>query len=173
MSRPFPTDNPFLLGNYAPWPLEGEVHDLPIAGELPREREGTLTAHPKLAPETGEMLFFGYSPLPPFLRYHVVDARGRLTRSVEIEVPVATMMHDFITTKHHVVFMVCPAVFQLDKVAEGGSPIGWRPELGTRIGVLPRDGSSADVRWFDAEPCYGFHPMNAYEDGGPIIPAPF
>jgi len=293
MSRPFPTDSPFLLGNYAPWPLEGEIHDLPIAGELPRELEGTLwrngpnpqfaprgryhwfdgdgmvhafrfrdgrasyrnrwvrtarfgreraageslfgglanmaggdprllqtptagatantnivwhagrllalvessaphaldprtleteglydfggalagpmTAHPKLDPETGEMLFFGYSPLPPFLRYHVADARGRLTRSVEIDVPFATMMHDFITTKHYVVFMVCPAVFQLDKVAEGGSAIGWRPELGTRIGVLPRGGSSADVRWFDAEPCYVFHPMNAYEDGERVI----
>jgi len=53
MSRPFPTDSPFLLGNYAPWPLEGEIHDLPIAGELPRELEGTLWRNgpnPQFAP---------------------------------------------------------------------------------------------------------------------------
>ena len=34
MSRPFP-DAPFLRGNYAPWPMEGEIHDLVVAGELP------------------------------------------------------------------------------------------------------------------------------------------
>jgi carotenoid cleavage dioxygenase len=128
-----------------------------------------MTAHPKLDPETGEMLFFGYSPLPPYLRYHVADANGRVTRSVEIDVHVPTMMHDFIATRNHVIFMVLPAVFQLDKVAEGGSPLAWRPEVGARIGVMPRNGGNADVRWFDVEPCYVFHPMNAYEDGERIV----
>ena len=34
-----------------------------------------LTAHPKLDPVTGEMLFFGYDLFgPPYLRYHVIDA---------------------------------------------------------------------------------------------------
>ena len=28
---------------------------------------------------------------------------------------------------------------------------------------MPRDGGNADVRWFDVEPCYVFHPMNAYD----------
>lgn len=130
---------------------------------------GPMTAHPKLDPETGEMLFFGYSPLPPFLRYHVADASGRLVRSVDVDVPVATMMHDFITTKRHVVFMVCPATFRLENLEKGGSPIGWEPELGTQIGVMPRDGGSADVKWFRADPCYVFHPLNAYEDGQRIV----
>ena len=34
---------------------------------------GPMTAHPKMDPETGEMLFFGYSPFPPYLQYHVAD----------------------------------------------------------------------------------------------------
>jgi carotenoid cleavage dioxygenase len=29
---------------------------------------------------------------------------------------------------------------------------------------MPREGDNASVRWFDVEPCYVFHPMNAYED---------
>src|SRR5699024_9475887 len=41
-----------------------------------------------------------------------------------------------------------------------------------RIGVMPRDGEAqgrvrageAQVRWFDVEPCYVFHPLNAYSE---------
>jgi carotenoid cleavage dioxygenase-like enzyme len=39
---------------------------------------GAMTAHPKLDPENGEMLFFGYSPFPPYLQYFVVDRGGDL-----------------------------------------------------------------------------------------------
>ena len=37
-----------------------------------------MTAHPKICPETGELLFFGYSSLPPYLTYHRVSAAGEL-----------------------------------------------------------------------------------------------
>jgi carotenoid cleavage dioxygenase len=130
---------------------------------------GPMTAHPKLDPETGEMLFFGYGFTPPFLRYHVVSADGALVRSEEIEVPAPTMMHDFIVTKEHVIFLVCPATIRLENIEKTGSPLGWEPELGTRIGVMPRNGGNADVVWFEAAPCYVFHPMNAYTDGGRIV----
>src|SRR5215468_7750660 len=121
---------------------------------------GPMTAHPKLDPETGEMVFFGYSVLPPYLRFHVADAQGRLVRSEEIEVPVPTMMHDFLVTRDHVLFMVCPAVFRLEELEKGRPPLRWEPELGTRIGVMPRKGGARDVVWFDADPCYVFHPLN-------------
>ncbi len=130
---------------------------------------GAMTAHPKLDPESGEMLFFGYGFAPPFLRYHVVDAAGRLLRSEEIDVPVPTMMHDFLVTQRHVIFLVCPATFRLENVEKTGSPIGWEPELGTQIGVMPREGGSRDVRWFQADPCYVFHALNAREDGERIV----
>jgi carotenoid cleavage dioxygenase len=130
---------------------------------------GAMTAHPKLDPETGEMLFFGYAFTPPFLRYHVVDARGRLVRSVEIDAPWASMMHDFVVTPRHVIFPVFPATIRLENVERSGSVIGWEPELGARIGVMPRDGVGADVRWFEIDPCYVFHPMNAWDDGDRVV----
>jgi carotenoid cleavage dioxygenase len=34
---------------------------------------------------------------------------------------------------------------------------------------MPREGGSDDVRWFDVEPCYVFHPMNAYDDGDTVV----
>ena len=76
------------------------------------------------------MCFFGYGFAPPFLRYHVVDAQGRLVRSLEIDVPWASMMHDFVVTRRHVIFLVFPATIRLENVERTGSPIGWEPELG-------------------------------------------
>ena len=29
---------------------------------------------------------------------------------------------------------------------------------------MPREGGNKDVRWFDIEPCYVFHPLNAYSE---------
>jgi carotenoid cleavage dioxygenase len=78
------------------------------------------------------------------------------------------MMHDFIATREHVIFMVFPATFRFENFASG-APIRWEPELGTKIGVMPRNGSNADVRWFETDPCYVFHPMNAYTENGKVI----
>lgn len=48
-------------------------------------------------------------------------------------------------------------------------PYSWNPRYPARVGVMPREGGNADVRWFDVEPCYVFHPMNAYDDGDTIV----
>ena len=40
-----------------------------------------MTAHPKLCPETGELLFFGYDFQEPYLTYHRADAAGNLVQS--------------------------------------------------------------------------------------------
>ena len=130
---------------------------------------GPMTAHPKLEPETGEMLFFGYSPFPPYLTYHVAAADGALVRSEVIDVAWPSMMHDFAITKDHVIFILCPLVFSFERLAERGGAFSWEPERGTRLGIMPRRGGNADVRWFDTDPSYVFHPMNAYEDGDAIV----
>jgi carotenoid cleavage dioxygenase-like enzyme len=127
-----------------------------------------MTAHPKLDPGTGELHFFGYGFMPPYLTYHVADAAGTLVRSEEITVRGPTMMHDFNLTEHHVVFMDLPVVFDLDLAVQGTMPYRWDDDYGARLGVLPRGGSDADVRWFDIEPCYVFHPLNAFDGAGTV-----
>src|SRR5690606_6490451 len=37
------------------------------------------------------------------------------------------------------------------------------------VGVLPRDGKGADTVWIDVEPCYVYHPLNAYDDGDRVV----
>jgi carotenoid cleavage dioxygenase len=34
---------------------------------------------------------------------------------------------------------------------------------------MPRGGRGANVRWLEIEPCYVFHPVNAFEEGGRIV----
>jgi carotenoid cleavage dioxygenase len=133
-------------------------------------RLGTaMTAHPKMDPETGEMLFFGYAPFPPYLTYHVVDARGVLVRSEAIDVAWPSMIHDFAVTADHVVFILCPLVFSFEDVKRRGGVFSWEPERGTRIGIMPRTGGNAEVRWFDTDASYVFHPLNAYDEGNSTV----
>ncbi|MBX3287697.1 MAG: carotenoid oxygenase family protein [Actinobacteria bacterium] len=127
-----------------------------------------MTAHPKICPTTGELHGFGYGWAPPFLTYHVVDATGRLTVSREVEVPGPTMAHDFNLTERFVVFMDLPAVFDLERAMQGTMPYRWDPSYGARLGVLRRDDPHGEVRWFEVEPCYVFHPVNAHDDGRTI-----
>lgn len=130
----------------------------------------SMTAHPKIDPVTGEMLFFGYDVMgPPWLRYHVVDRHGALVRSEEIDIRGPAMVHDFAITERHVVFFDLPVVFDLGLVGKQPFPFEWRPGYGARVGVMPRDGGNADVRWLDVDLCYVYHPLNAYDDGDGIV----
>jgi carotenoid cleavage dioxygenase len=128
-----------------------------------------MTAHPRLCPVTGELLFFGYGAIPPYLTYHRVAKDGTLVQSEEITVKGPTMMHDWNVTRNHVVFMDLPMVFDLSMLAKGGIPIRWSDDYGARLGVMPRNGSNEDVVWYEIEPSYVFHPMNSYEDGDDIV----
>ena len=107
---------------------------------LRRPARGPMTAHPRLDPRTGEMLFFAYSLFEPYLRYHVVDATGALVHSVAIDLPAPVMMHDFVITEDHAVFLDSPIVFNMESLGEGPM-VSWRPENGARIGVMPRLGA--------------------------------
>jgi carotenoid cleavage oxygenase len=49
--------------------------------------------------------------------------------------------------------------------SSAGFPYSWDEARPARVGVLPRDGSGDEVTWFEVEPCYVYHPLNAYEDG--------
>ncbi len=146
-------------------PATEVTRDLETVGEFNYggALHGSMTAHPKWDPRTGELLFFGYSPFAPYLRYHTADAAGQLTRSVDIDLPNPVMMHDFVATDHHIVFFDLPALFDIDAMMSGGPGIRWTPEAGARIGVLPRDGGNEDVQWFELDPFFVFHFLNGWD----------
>ncbi len=141
------------------------IHDFDGALSSP------MTAHPKVDPDTGELLFFGYDIFgPPFLRTHTVDAAGVLTGTEAIDLPRAVMVHDFGVTATRLVILDLPVVFDLDLAATGRSlPFRWMPEAGARVGVMPRHGTGADIRWVSIDPVYVFHVLNAYDDGDDVV----
>jgi len=128
-----------------------------------------FTAHPKIDPETGEMVFFGYGvgemPLSAGMAYGVVDKTGKVARLDHFEAPYLSMVHDFCVTDRHVLFPVLPLSGSLQRAMSGKPPFGWEPALGGRIGLLARDKGIATLRWLETDPCYVFHPMNAWEQG--------
>ena len=129
----------------------------------------SMTAHPKICPETGELLSFSYFSFEqPFLTYHRINSDGQLIQSEGIEIPNMVMMHDFNVTRNYVIFMDLPLVLNLS-LLETGVPFGFDPSAGARLGVMPRNGTNVDVRWFEIDPCYVFHPVNAYDVDEKIV----
>ena len=152
------------------WPFEVS-NELETVGPNNYERklEGAMTAHPKICPETGELLAFSYGMTPPYLTYLRASASGELLQTEQIEVPGATMIHDFNVTRNFVIFMDLPAVWNFEGMATTGLPILWDESYGARLGVMPRNGGNAEVVWYEIDPCYVFHPLNAYENGDKIV----
>lgn len=127
---------------------------------------GPMTAHPKVCPETGELLFFGYSIRPPFLTYYRASADGLLVQAEPIDVAVPSMMHDFAITRTRVVFFDSPFVFDWS-LAATGFPWRWDTDHGAAVGVMDRFGGA--VRWMDASTGHLSHVANAWDDGGVTV----
>ncbi len=157
-----------LAENALPFEVDGDLGSIgttDFGGKLTT----AMTAHPKLCPTTGELHFFGYTFFAPYLTYHVLDASGRLVHSAPIDLPAPVMMHDFAITAAHVVFMDLPIVFSLDRALTGKFPYEWSDAQPARLGVMPRFGTNAEVRWFEIAPCYVFHPANAFDRDGKLV----
>ncbi len=159
----------------------GRTYAIVEAGNLPVELsdeletlrrsdfEGTLpagfSAHPKRDPDTGELHAAVYSPLWEHVQHVVVGADGRVRRTVDVPVRGRPMVHDCAITKNYFIVLDLPVIFDPELLAQGaGLPYKWHPEYGARVGLLAREGEATDVVWCDVEPCYVFHPLNAYED---------
>jgi carotenoid cleavage dioxygenase-like enzyme len=133
---------------------------------------GPFTAHPKIDPVTGEMVFFGYNAGGPFsaaLSYGSIDASGVVSRFDRFEAPYASMVHDFIVTENHLLFPILPITGSMDRAMSGRPPYAWEPDKGAYVGVMKRNGSAKDIVWFRGENCYVFHVMNAWEEGNRIV----
>jgi carotenoid cleavage dioxygenase-like enzyme len=153
-------------------PFEMAPRTLQSKGYLPEYR-GRVTAHPKIDPKTGEMVWFAYgvgeAPLSAGMSYGVTDADGRVARREEFQAPYSSMVHDFMVTENYVLFPVLPLTGSLERAMRGLPAFAWEPGKGAFVGVMRRDGEVASIRWFNTEACYFFHPMNAFEQDGKIV----
>ena len=128
-----------------------------------------FAAHTKRDPATGELHAVTYDlRRADEVAHVVVDREGRVVRRQPVAVTDGPMMHDFALTERYVVLYDLPVTFSADAPA-GSYPYAWNPDHPARIGLLPRTGSASQIRWFDVEPCWVFHTVNAYEDGESVV----
>ncbi|MBO3459517.1 carotenoid oxygenase family protein [Aetokthonos hydrillicola Thurmond2011] len=148
-----------------------EVPDLNTIGEYTYNNKlaSAFTAHPKVDPVTGEMMFFGYSFSPPYLQYSLVSPTGELLRTVPIDLPMGVMMHDFAITENYTIFMDLPFTFSPERMQRGEPATMFERDRPSRFGILPRFGDNSNIRWFESPSCYVFHTLNAYQEKDEIV----
>lgn len=122
------------------------------------------TAHPKIDPRSGDMVLFNYTFEAPYLTWSVVGADGTALRGPTpifgLDAPL--MIHDMALTAKYIVLFANPLVFDLAAAMTGGSLLSWQPERGTRVALIPRDGSA--ITWIDTDPFWVWHFANAYDE---------
>jgi carotenoid cleavage dioxygenase-like enzyme len=155
------------------WYMAGQPYDIdPITLETKgREKFGgqlnhSLSAHSKVDPRTGELFFFTYGNEAPYMRYGVASADGKLLHDVPIDIPGPRSPHDMGLSANYCVLHDLPLFQDAELLArENRRVIRFHRDVPARFGVIPRYGKSADVRWFEAQPCYILHIVNCYEEG--------
>lgn len=152
-------------------PFEMDPRTLESRGYV-RPYGGRVTAHPKIDPTTGDMVWFAYMvgdmPLSAGMSYGVTDKTGKVVRRDDFQAPYACMVHDFMVTKNHVLFPILPLTGSLERAMKGLPAFAWEPEKPAYVGVMRRDGDVSSIRWFNTGPCYVFHPLNSWEEDGVI-----
>ena len=139
-------------------------------GTLP----GAFSAHPKIDPETGEMhaMAYAWPQWMDHIQYVRVGADGRVNRTVDIPLPGMSMVHDMSITDRYVVIYDQPVLVDLDLAFAGRNfPFRWNDDYGNRVGLMPREGTAADIVWIDVPIGYVFHPLNAHDsaDGNVVL----
>jgi len=152
-----------------PYELSGELDTLgphDFGGTLP----GGFAAHTKLDRRTGELHAIAYYWGWDYVQHVIIGTDGRVSRTTNIPVPDGPMMHDFALTGNYVVLFDLPVTFSMDAMSAGVQlPYTWNPDHPARVGLLPRGGSPGDIRWLEVDPCWVFHTLNAYDDGGRVV----
>lgn len=127
---------------------------------------GSYTAHPHVDTVTGELHAICYSAQNlTEIRHVVVDTSGKVRREEPIAVQHGPSIHDCMITQKYVIVLDMPVTFSLKALISGqGFPYRWNPRHKPRVGLLAKDGKGSDTIWCDIDPCYVFHPCNAYDN---------
>ena len=142
-------------------------------GTFDSPRKQGFTAHPHRDPHTGELHAICYDALKRNqVQYVRVSKAGEVSRVVDIPVQHGPMIHDCAITRSQVVVLDLPVTFSFKRLlTRSAFPYAWNERHPARVGLLPKDGQAQDIRWFDVDPCYVFHPCNAFDlpDGGVVM----
>lgn len=162
--------------------MGGRTYAIVEAGSLPVELTYTLesaarsslngtlshgfSAHPKYDPLSGIFHVMTYQPGLQALSYLVVDRDGSSRTVAEIAAPHCPMVHDMAFTATKAIVLDLPVTF--DPI-NPGFRFSWNEQRTPRVGLVPRNGDLAGLRWIEAPSCFVFHIMNAFDDGDTVV----
>jgi carotenoid cleavage dioxygenase len=104
-----------------------------------------LTAHPKICPDTGDLVSCTQRWDSPNYWVQVFDAKGVHKQTIPVEFPRKGIIHDLQITENYIVIFYAPSFHSLEKAMKGEDPFIWEPEKGTRIIAIPRSGSGENM----------------------------
>ncbi|GKV01896.1 hypothetical protein SLEP1_g14408 [Rubroshorea leprosula] len=128
---------------------------------------GSLTAHPKIDPETSETFAFRYGPVSPFLTYFYFDANGNKHPDVPIfSMTRPSFLHDFALTKNYAIFTdIQIGMNPMKMIFRKGALMGYDPTKVPRLGFIPRYAKDeSEMKWFDVPGFNFMHVINAWEE---------
>ena len=128
-----------------------------------------VSAHTKLDEHTGELLIFGYSTSEPFMHYGVVDAQGNLVHAIDVPLPGPRLPHDMAFSENYAILNDLPMFWDPAMLEFGAHVPKFHRDLPTRFAVVARRGTTEQIRWFEADPTYVLHWINAYEEGDWLV----
>ncbi|NP_001313051.1 probable carotenoid cleavage dioxygenase 4, chloroplastic [Nicotiana tabacum] len=132
----------------------------------------SMTAHPKIDPDTNEAFAFRYGPMPPFLTYFRIEPNGTKTPDVPIfSMTRPSFLHDFAITNKFAIFSDIQIGMNPLEFITGGSPVSSDSGKIPRLGVIPRYAKNeSEMKWFDVPGINIVHAINAWdEDDGDTI----
>ena len=123
----------------------------------------------KVDEHTGDMMFMNYPESPPYMNYGVVDKHNNLVHYEPIDLPGIRWPHDIGMTQNYCILHDLPFFFEEALLKKGIRKLKFHADMPSRFGVIPRFGTNADIKWFDATPCYILHLANSYEEGDEVV----
>lgn len=130
----------------------------------------TFTAHPKIDPNTGNMVAIGYAAsglCTEDVSLMEISPEGDLISEVWFKVPYYCMMHDFAITEDYLVLHIVPSIGSWERLEQKKPHFGFDTSKPVYMGIIPRrtDLKDEDIRWFKRDNCFASHTINAWQDG--------
>jgi carotenoid cleavage dioxygenase-like enzyme len=165
----------FVAMTETPLPVEFDADTLAAAGVQPYQVPGHLTtAHPHRDRNNGAMLNYAakLGPRSSYRFFEVCADAAEPTVVGSLPVREPAYMHSFGLTERWFVLAEFPLVVNPLDLARLNRPYienyRWQPERGTRFTLMDRR-SGEVVGGFEADACFGFHHVNAYDGFGEVI----
>ncbi|KAL0438796.1 UNVERIFIED_CONTAM: putative carotenoid cleavage dioxygenase 4, chloroplastic [Sesamum latifolium] len=133
----------------------------------------SMTAHPKIDPDTGETLAFRFHVVPPRLTFFRIGSDGRKGPDVPVfSMKSTALIHDFAVTKNYAIFNDGQMVISPLELLRGRPPMTVDPVKVPRLGVIDRYAEDESGMWWIDVPGFNMsHSVNAWEedDGETIV----